>query len=246
MDRKPSDEEVVFFVYLDWTNEDPSRVFYVGKGNDARVKDVRNRSKVWKNYAQKYGWTREHRQVVLASKYEEYVYENEIRLIAEHGTYHHVTQWGANLTQGGEGGTSGDAHHMKKPEYVERMRRALTGRKDPPEVIEKKRAYQLSLGDKHPMKREEVRAKFVGDLNPARRPEVRKLLSEICPFKRDDVKALISGVNNANAKLDWTKVREIRVKYAAGGVSHQELAIEYGVTKRAVTCVINNLTWKEA
>ncbi len=139
----------------------------------------------------------------------------------------------------------GASNPMKRVECVEKVRQANLGRKESLDTVEKKRAYQLSLGDNHPMKRPEVRAKFVGDLNPAKRPDVRKLLSEKCPFKRDDVKLLISGENNVNAKLDWDKVRDIRARYAVGGISHRELATMYNVTKRAITCVINNLTWVE-
>lgn len=91
--------ERVFFVYVDHTlTED--RAFYVGKGVWDRVR--RNeRGKVWKAFVRKHGWVREtHRRVVIATKDEAYAFEQEIRLIAELGTF---TEWGANLTEGGDG-----------------------------------------------------------------------------------------------------------------------------------------------
>lgn len=235
---------MIYHVYLDWTEEPVPRVFYVGKGTAKRVKNVINRSQLWKSCAAKYGWKLNFRQVILSTKEEEFAYEEEIRLIAEYGTYRNVTGWGANRTRGGEGGVSGPTHYMKNPENVELLRSKLIGRKDSEETRNKKRAYQLSLGENHPMKRPDVRAKFVGEANPAKRPEVRAILSKNCPFKREDVKVLLRGERNANAKLTWELVKEIRRKYADGGTTHNRLAFDYGVTKRTITCVLNNLTWK--
>lgn len=91
----------IFFVYLDWTLEDIPRPFYVGKGQLARVKRY-ERNAYWKNIAAKYGW---HREVVFATKDEQFSFEEEKRLITELGTFEDGTlgRWGANLTEGGEG-----------------------------------------------------------------------------------------------------------------------------------------------
>lgn len=45
------------------------------------------------------------------------------------------------------------------------------------------------------------------------------------------------------AKLTAADVREIRVRYAAGGVSMKELAAEYGVRSLAVFKVIHRQSW---
>lgn len=97
----------MFFTYVDWTLEDVSRPFYVGKGDLKRTQRV-ERNPYWKNIAAKHGWRRE---IVLATKDESFAFEEEKRRIAELGTFEDGTpgRWGANLTEGGEG-ASGYKH----------------------------------------------------------------------------------------------------------------------------------------
>lgn len=45
------------------------------------------------------------------------------------------------------------------------------------------------------------------------------------------------------AKLTEPQVREIRARYAAGGVSHRALAGEYGVSKSAIGLIVLRRTW---
>lgn len=45
-------------------------------------------------------------------------------------------------------------------------------------------------------------------------------------------------------KLTWVKVAEIRTRYAAGGVTQQELADEYGVHQTNISCVVNHQWWR--
>ncbi len=45
------------------------------------------------------------------------------------------------------------------------------------------------------------------------------------------------------AKLSPDKVREIRRRHAAGGVSMYRLAIEFGVNRRAIVFAIRGVTW---
>ena len=52
------------------------------------------------------------------------------------------------------------------------------------------------------------------------------------------------GENRPNAKLTETLVRQIRDKYKAGGVSHNQLAKEFGVSQLVICYVINRKTWK--
>lgn len=52
------------------------------------------------------------------------------------------------------------------------------------------------------------------------------------------------GQNHHKAKLTDDMVREIRGRYAAGGVSHRALAREYGVTKPVITYIIHRRIWK--
>lgn len=52
------------------------------------------------------------------------------------------------------------------------------------------------------------------------------------------------GEDHANAKLTENKVREIREKYAAGGVSYTALAHEYGLCVATVSQVCRRVTWR--
>jgi len=45
-------------------------------------------------------------------------------------------------------------------------------------------------------------------------------------------------------QLDPEAVRQIRARYAAGGVSQQILAAEYGVNQRTVSSVIRRKIWQ--
>ena len=46
-----------------------------------------------------------------------------------------------------------------------------------------------------------------------------------------------------NAKLTEAQVREIRIKYANGGIIHQQLALEYEVSKSVIGCIIRRENW---
>lgn len=53
-----------------------------------------------------------------------------------------------------------------------------------------------------------------------------------------------TGAANPRAKLTEEQVREIRLRYAAGGVSQDALAAGYGVSQVAVSHIVRGLTWK--
>lgn len=61
-------------------------------------------------------------------------------------------------------------------------------------------------------------------------------------LRKDRNKAL--GERMGLAKLTDDKVREIRTRYAAGGVSQQALALEYGVNQTKISDVVRRRTWK--
>lgn len=52
------------------------------------------------------------------------------------------------------------------------------------------------------------------------------------------------GMRMAAAKLTDDDVREIRRAYAAGGISQQALADQYGVAQHAVSRIVRGLSWK--
>ena len=52
------------------------------------------------------------------------------------------------------------------------------------------------------------------------------------------------GEKSHSAKLNNSKVREIRQKYAAGGVLQIELAAKYGVSDCTISQVVNYKVWR--
>lgn len=55
----------------------------------------------------------------------------------------------------------------------------------------------------------------------------------------------VAGAANPRSFLTPEKVAEIRARYAAGGVSQQRLADEYGVHQTTISHAIIGMTWKE-
>lgn len=47
------------------------------------------------------------------------------------------------------------------------------------------------------------------------------------------------------AKLTWEAVRDIRRRYAAGGVSYKQLGDVYGVTKTTIMYVVKQMGWRD-
>lgn len=52
------------------------------------------------------------------------------------------------------------------------------------------------------------------------------------------------GERAGNAKLTDDAVRDIRRRYAAGGISQQQLADEYGVNQTKISAVVHRRTWR--
>ncbi len=56
----------------------------------------------------------------------------------------------------------------------------------------------------------------------------------------------LSNGRNPNAKLDETRVQEIRAAYAASNHTLRDLAAIYGVSKSMVSYIVNGTHWKNA
>lgn len=52
------------------------------------------------------------------------------------------------------------------------------------------------------------------------------------------------GSRHSKAKLTDGIVRSIRVEYAQGGITHQQLALKYGVATPTITYIINRKIWR--
>jgi len=55
---------------------------------------------------------------------------------------------------------------------------------------------------------------------------------------------MASGIDNGRAKLTENQVREIRLLYATGKFSQQELALRFGVSQRTISSVVGRRIWK--
>ena len=54
----------------------------------------------------------------------------------------------------------------------------------------------------------------------------------------------LRGEKCGHAKLTWALAREIRSRYALGGISHARLAREYGVVAGTIQQLVGGHTWK--
>jgi hypothetical protein len=91
-----------YFVYIDWTEEEVPRPFYVGKGNAGRV-SFKKRNTRHNDTSIKYGMKR---VVVFETDDQDVAYDEEIKLIAECHTFFKDPSYngvGCNLTIGGGG-----------------------------------------------------------------------------------------------------------------------------------------------
>ncbi len=52
------------------------------------------------------------------------------------------------------------------------------------------------------------------------------------------------GEKNGQVKLTQEQVKEIRKRYAAGGVFQKELAREYGISNQQISKIVNRIWWK--
>lgn len=56
--------------------------------------------------------------------------------------------------------------------------------------------------------------------------------------------AAARGINNANAKLSDSIVREIRHKYQIEAINQYKLAELYGVSQQTISTIVRNKTWR--
>ena len=51
------------------------------------------------------------------------------------------------------------------------------------------------------------------------------------------------GERNGRARLSREEVKELRERYASGGYTQRELAVEYAVSKSALNYALRGVTW---
>ena len=83
-------------------------------------------------------------------------------------------------------------------------------------------------------------------VNPAHLHEGNVALNAQEMFARNRQGSCVrSGEGHARAKFTDEQVREIRARYAAGGIFFTELAAEYGVTRTAISYVVKRKRYAE-
>jgi len=149
-------------VYIGFTAHWPQRIN--GHNYDRRYGNAEN--KAFYNAINKYGWEAFEWEVVYQSQdYEHTLKVMEPHFITEYRSWVGFEDCnGYNITRGGEGTTG----WKRSPELIESHRQQLKGRKQSPEHIEKRR--QVMTGKPNPS--------VQGEKNPAKRPEVRKKISQ--------------------------------------------------------------------
>lgn len=237
----------LLFVYLDWTLERAPRCFYVGLGDDARLRK-RDRNLYWGRIAAKYGWRRE---AVLASYDPVFIEEQEIEWIVKMKTFHYDNEnnWGANFTRGG-GGLRGFHHTDETRRKIGLGRR---GKKNTVEAVEKCRLRVA--GEGNPMfgkKHSELSKAKMRQAQLGRKPSsdsVAKRSGENHPLygkkHSEERRRKVSGENHFRTELTWEDVSAIRQLWGTRQISQNELARRHNVTKSAIWKIVHNLTWRD-
>jgi hypothetical protein len=262
----------IFYVYVDYTMEKVPRVFYVGKGNERRVKDFSDRNEHWRSIRLKYGGRRD---LLVGTKDEEYAFQLEKELIHTYKTYKAFwadgSGWGANFTIGGDGVSGRTRLNMSAEERTKRSV-AATGKKQSEETKAKKSAklkgrrlsdkpkiIHLTKEESNLIRSERMRGSGnhqygkTGELNK----NFGKMTGDKCHFygktgelsltfgreHTPDEILKMSGENNSSAKLTVEKVKQIRLLFQEGKTD-TEIANFYDIKRKAINDIRNFKTWK--
>lgn len=185
---------MIFYVYEDWTLEVIPRCFYVGKGKEKRVREVK-RNRLHKHVRKQFGFER---LVVFLTSDEQAACAHERDLVAEHHTFvrdPHYNGVGCNFTEGGEG-TSGFTFTL---ESRVRMSARKIGRR-------------LPLSHRENMRISHIRRYELDGQARKQRSEQWKEIWQRPEF-REKMSSLRRGRNNANAKLTEEDVISVRLTW---------------------------------
>lgn len=244
--------EKIFYVYVDWTEEEVPRAFYVGKGNKHRV-GVIKRNKYWQSIAKRY----EHkREIILGTKCENYAFEIEKDLIFKYKTFKKYwndgSGWGANFTEGGDGSSG----YIPSKEQIKNQKIKMAGRKHTEESIEKmsgknnhnygKPAWNrgVSITSSSLEKRTKTVAKnghWSTKLNGKPHPIKGKKHSQKSINK---MKEIHSGEKNGMAKLTVNDVIKIKQMFLDKNYNMTEIAKLFNVNRHTIYSIKAGRCWK--
>lgn len=158
----------------------------------------------------------------------------EIKTISNHNSFEN----GYNLT------TGGNSNFICSPKTIEKISKAVKGRKHSEESKRKMSEAQKNRSD-------ETRRKISeGQKGRKHSEKSKKKMSESSKNKchSEETKLKISkansGENNKNAKLNLIQVEEIRSKYKENTHTQRKLYEEYNVSKSTISKIINITAWK--
>lgn len=218
-------------VYVDY-RADLNTPFYVGKGNDDRVADFKNRNVIWRRIVRKHGVRRE---IVLTLENDhDTILSEEIRLIRELKTRDY--RGGSNLTDGGEGSLGWNP----TAETRKHMREAKLGKKLPIEHVSKMLSSRKEhyASDKGIATRE---ALSVASQNMWKDPSHRQRMTETHSGERNG-RAVITEDDVRQLRLEWSLINS-----SVRGVTKQfcvKHANRLGMTNENVHGIITHRSWK--
>ena len=135
--------------------------------------------------------------------------------------------------------------------YIDYKENYKDGRCKPHTEEFKNMMSNLHKGNKYTLgrKRSEKERKRISECLTGRpvSKETREKISKANSGKvrSEEVKKNISGERNHKSSLTNEEVRFIRAKYKNGGVTHQQLADMYGVSRKIICNIVNNKSYKD-
>lgn len=223
---------MIFYIYEDWTLEIPPRCFYVGKGQDRRLR-IKKRNKLHRHVSKHHGLNR---VVVLITSDEALAHAHEKALIVEHRTFVRDAAYngiGCNFTEGGEG-TSGFAFTAESKAKMSRKRRGKSLTKDHREAMRKAHVERCN---KDPSC---LISLHQGSRNAWQYERYRETMSAHRKGECNS-RAVLIEADVLSIRADWAK----HVKPKRGELKHfcVERGLVLGVTDQMIFHVVKRKSW---
>ncbi len=215
----------MFYVYEDWTTEELSRCFYVGKGDASRVARLKRTNKRHRAIHQELGLKR---VVVFENSDESIVLDYERIVIKERHTHVHDSEYngiGCNLTLGGQG-KSGRVVSRETGRKISEAKKGKTPNRTWTDEERETMSKRMSLLHKGKIIPLDVRQKISKTIND---PVVKcKMITNVTnalnkkyedPMYRQRVKdSHPKGERCSSSKFTEQVVRQIRKEWKAEGL----------------------------
>lgn len=232
--------------------KDTGEVFYVGIGDKKRPKSKRYRNQYWHNIVNKVGYTIE---IIHTDLTWEDASKIEIDYIKQFGRADLGLGNLVNMTDGGEGNNNPSEEARKKMSVANLGKKHFLGKKHTKET--KKLMSEVAIG--HTFLTEESKKKISEFrkgkcfYNPTE--EHKKKISQfhqgntwwlgLNHTKETLQKMSLSqrGENHPSCKLTEEDVRNMRNEYEQGGITQDQLAKKYDISRGSVSAIIKRKRW---